>query len=545
MLFFFVFLFSYPALANESLNGMIKSQETIEKSTRKENTVISKDVFSSLDNSKKEEIQFPTEKNCFIVKELVIEGGFLDRAWYDNIRKQATGYCLGVSGINILAKNLQDALIKKGYVTTRVEIPNQRLSSNRLVLNIAAGKIEKVSIQGAKISPWILPFKPDEILNLRDIEQGLEVLQKHPGSKVKVNIEPGSKEHYSNVVITAQTDKNWDARAWINNWGDKSTGKNLAGGAFYLYNLSGVNDIFYVSGSQNVGRPSGGYSSYSLWYSLPAGYWDFELFFSNSESRQQISSGPLNLTYKGESQYLSFKSSRNLYRDQSKKVSASAELTKRYVNYHLNDIELALQKRDMTNIRFGLNYKQNLTRAVVDSTLSYQRFLPILGADKTPDMKTGEASTASHLFYLDASYLKLLNVSWVNAWYSLKTGGQYSPARLTLQDQISLGNRWNVRGFENSQQLNGDKGFYVQNGISALTGIKNMEWYSAVDYGQIWGDVYPAGAFDDSKLLGATTGIKGSLGSLGYDTSVSKPLWYPNGLRVDDFILNFNISYQI
>lgn len=36
----------------------------------------------------------------------------------------------------------------------------------------------------------MLPFAKEDILNIRDIEQGLENLQQEPGVDVKINIEP-------------------------------------------------------------------------------------------------------------------------------------------------------------------------------------------------------------------------------------------------------------------------------------------------------------------------------------------------------------------
>ncbi|ERC74953.1 putative excision nuclease UvrA, partial [Escherichia coli T234_00] len=39
---------------------------------------------------------------------------------------------------------------------------------------VNAGKIEKTIVEGNDISEWMLPFQRNDILNIRDIEQGLE-----------------------------------------------------------------------------------------------------------------------------------------------------------------------------------------------------------------------------------------------------------------------------------------------------------------------------------------------------------------------------------
>ena len=49
----------------------------------------------------------------------------------------------------------------------------------------------------------MLPFAKEDILNIRDIEQGLENLQQEPGVDVKINIEPGTKHGYSTCYTRA------------------------------------------------------------------------------------------------------------------------------------------------------------------------------------------------------------------------------------------------------------------------------------------------------------------------------------------------------
>ena len=154
------------------------------------------------------------------------------------------GRCLGAQGIEKLAVALQDYFISSGFVTTRVEIPSQDLTTHHLILKVVPGRIDKIIIQNNDVRHEILPFATGDILNIRDIEQGLENLQGVPGVNVKVDIAPGERNGYSNVVIATNRSSNWNVRASYNNWGDKTTGQQLAGGAGYLYNPARINDIF-------------------------------------------------------------------------------------------------------------------------------------------------------------------------------------------------------------------------------------------------------------------------------------------------------------
>lgn len=540
-----IFSFCEHAAAQDGLNGMIKSQEEIDKNVRKEGQVERKDVFADSLSGRYPGFVLPVEANCIVINNLRVEGDFSGGIFTEKVRKHAVGRCIGAEGIAKLATDLQDFIIQAGYVTSRVMVPDQDLSLKTLHLKIVSGKIGDITIKNHDVSKKNLPLKDGDVLNLRDVEQGLELMQRVPGARVKIDIEPSAIPGYSNIVINTDKKKNWNVRTWVNNWGDENTGKILAGGAFYFYNQAGLNDVFYVSGNRNIESSSGGsYQSVSGYYSLPFGYWDYEAFYSTSKSIQNINLSDVGMLYTGRIQYLELKASKMLYRDKTRKVSANAKVIKRKVNYDLSGINLQLQKRDMTNLRVGVNYKQRFSDAMLDGSLSYQRFLPWLDSEETPDMLTGDVSKKSHVFIADADYFKLLNFNKRRFYYNVKAGGQYTPAGLTLQDQISIGSRWSVRGFENSKQLEGNSGFYIQNTIAMVTGILNAEWYFGVDYGQLWSNNYGESRYDYAKLMGVATGVKGNVASAMYNVFVSTPLVYPDTMPVDNINLNFELSYH-
>lgn len=101
----------------------------------------------------------------------------------------------------------QDYYINAGYITTRVEIPSQDLLTKKLKLAVIPGRISEIIIVDNDISKWVLPFSQGDILNIRDIEQGLENIQRTPEVDVKINIVPGPENGTSNLVINTQRKK--------------------------------------------------------------------------------------------------------------------------------------------------------------------------------------------------------------------------------------------------------------------------------------------------------------------------------------------------
>ncbi len=537
-----LFLVALPvAAADVQLGRLIKEQQSNDNASLQDRKIEQKDVYSDATTKKHTDSTFPQETPCFQINELILSDDFLDNNELKKIKNQVVGQCLGMNGLKKAAVLFQDYYINAGYITTRVEIPTQDLSTKKLKLTVVPGRISEIVVAGNDISKWILPFSDGDILNIRDLEQGLENIQRTPEVDVKINILPGSENGSSKVVINTQRKKKWSLRASYNNFGDQSTGSELIGGTSYLYNVTGLSDLFYLAGT---GSQTGGYKNVSTYYSVPFGYYDLSLYYSKSKSHQGIDIGAYTFDYIGKTEYFSLKGNRMLYRNVNSKLSASAELIRRKYDYTLGGTELVLQKRDMGNVRLGVNYKRNFTGAALDSTVTWQRFTKAFGGTDTPDMRTGTVSKESQIVNLNVNYVKWLTMLPVNAYYELNFGAQYSPDNLTLQDQFTIGDRWSVRGFQNSDGIYGNKGFFLQNTLNAVTGYKGLIPYIGADYGQIIGKL-PSQNLSGKKIMGGILGVKGAVRALEYDASVSAPFIYPNNLDVDEYKLNFNFAYQI
>ncbi|EIW9479735.1 ShlB/FhaC/HecB family hemolysin secretion/activation protein [Klebsiella aerogenes] len=537
-----LFLVALPVTAADvQLGRLIKEQQSNDNASLQDRKIEQKDVYSDATTKKHTDSTFPQETPCFQINELILSDDFLDNNELKKIKNQVVGQCLGMNGLKKAAVLFQDYYINAGYITTRVEIPTQDLSTKKLKLTVVPGRISEIVVAGNDISKWILPFSVGDILNIRDLEQGLENIQRTPEVDVKINILPGSENGSSKVVINTQRKKKWSLRASYNNFGDQSTGSELIGGTSYLYNVTGLSDLFYLAGT---GSQTGGYKNVSTYYSVPFGYYDLSLYYSKSKSHQGIDIGAYTFDYIGKTEYFSLKGNRMLYRNVNSKLSASSELIRRKYDYTLGGTELVLQKRDMGNVRLGVNYKRNFTGAALDSTVTWQRFTKAFGGTDTPDMRTGTVSKESQIVNLNVNYVKWLTMLPVNAYYELNFGAQYSPDNLTLQDQFTIGDRWSVRGFQNSDGIYGNKGFFLQNTLNAVTGYKGLIPYIGADYGQIIGKL-PSQNLSGKKIMGGILGVKGAVRALEYDASVSAPFIYPNNLDVDEYKLNFNFAYQI
>ncbi len=107
------------------------------------------------------------------------------------------GHCLGVQGINQVMSLLQNRLISHGWITTRVLAPQQALRQGKLRLFIVPGHLRHVALTPA-LSGYAslytaMPAHAGNLLDLREIEQALENLQRLPSVQAKMAIQPGSQ----------------------------------------------------------------------------------------------------------------------------------------------------------------------------------------------------------------------------------------------------------------------------------------------------------------------------------------------------------------
>jgi len=145
------------------------------------------------------------ESPCFVIDRVRLEGEQSgDFQWALGAAKSALGRCLGSAGINVLLGQVQNALVGRGYVTTRVVAAPQDLRAGELRLQLVPGRIRQVRFAGEQPGHWrlALPARSGELLNLRAIEQGLENFKRVPGAEADIQVVPAELPGESDLLVT-------------------------------------------------------------------------------------------------------------------------------------------------------------------------------------------------------------------------------------------------------------------------------------------------------------------------------------------------------
>ncbi|MBS0344237.1 MAG: ShlB/FhaC/HecB family hemolysin secretion/activation protein, partial [Proteobacteria bacterium] len=461
------------------------------------------------------------------------------------------GRCLGTQGINIVLARLQQALVARGLITTRVLAAPQDLSSGTLALTLVPGRVAAIRFadeQGDKTSlRSAIAIRPGEVLNLRAIEQGLENLKRLPTAEADIQIEPATQHDArpgdSDLVVKYRQKFPLRTTLSLDNGGSEATGKNQAGVTVAWDNPLGLNDLAYVSLNHDALNPGGrGTRGYTAHYSVPYGAWLFGATASANSYHQTVPGLDQDYVFFGESSNIDLSASRMVYRDASRKTSASLHAFQRSNSSGVNDVEIPVQSRRVGGWELGLNHREFIGDATLDANLLYRRGTGAFSSLRAPEEAFGDGTSRMQIFTADAALNAPFNLAGQRFRYSGLWRAQWNRTPLTPQDKFAIGGRYTVRGFDGEQNLLGERGWLLRNDIGWAVGGSGAEVYAGIDHGQVGG---PSVAYQlGSRLTGGVVGVRGAWQGLSYDVFVGAPISKPEGFRTAKVTAGFNLNFS-
>lgn len=500
------------------------------------------------------------ETPCFVIHNFKLEvssqvspeaqraGGIvlpLDRFHFaQDFLEQYTGQCIGREGINMLVKGVTSKIIERGYSTTRIGIPEQDMSTGTLKLTLVPGMIHELRFaEAATTGTWknAFPTGAGKILNLRDLEQGLEQMKRVTSQDVDMQIIPAEKLGESDIVISVKRIKPWKAIATLDDSGAKGTGKTQAGLQFGLDNLFGINDLLNLGINSDGDRNSRmrGTQGNSLSYSAPYGYWTSTLSASDSTYHQRIAGATQSFVSSGKSQNLELKIAWLFHRDQFSKNTLQFRTGKRWSHSYIDDTEVFVQKRNTTLAELAWVHKHNIGQSQLDTTLAYRWGAPWFGAQGGSDPRYRYA-----LQTLDINLVAPFSYKERPLSYTATFRAQNANSALYTSEWFAIGNRWTVRGFDGESSLGAEKGFFMRNELGIPISGTAQSAYIGLDFGKVFGD--NAANLLGTKLAGIAFGLRGGLArGMTYEIFSSWALYKPQHYRTDEPALGFNLIYQM
>jgi hemolysin activation/secretion protein len=494
------------------------------------------------------------ETPCFPIQRIVLKGD--DAALFEWALAAANppddpalDRCLGVNGINLSMKRIQNALIAKGFVTTRVLAEPQDLKTGTLALTLIPGRIHAIRFAdgtNTRATVWnALPARPGDLLNLRAIEQGLENFKRLPSADADIQIVPAEQIGASDLIVRWKQDFPLRAILSVDDSGSKATGKYLGGVTLAVDHLLQLNDLFYLSANHDLNDGSAenkGTHGYTAHYSVPYGYWLLGLTASEYTYHQTVAGINQAYVYSGESQTGEIKLSRLIYRDAVRKTTVSLRGWTRASKNFIDDTEIAIQRRRTAGWEAGLGYREFIGAATLDMNVAYRRGTGAIDALAAPEEAAGDGTSRLKLISADAQLALPFTLGGQALRYSGNWRAQWNRTPLVPQDRFAIGGRYSVRGFDGETLLSAERGWLIRNELGLLLGASGQMAYVGLDHGEVGGNAVALLA--GRRLTGAVLGLRGDYKTVHYDIFVGQPVKKPQGFKTASSTAGFNLSWS-
>ncbi|WP_045883397.1 ShlB/FhaC/HecB family hemolysin secretion/activation protein [Pseudomonas chlororaphis] len=413
----------------------------------------------------------PVDSRCFVIRDIELKGAdSLGADEQQRLLKPYIGQCLGVSQLNELLKVITDRYIEKGLVTSRAYLPQQDLSAGHLQVLVVEGRLEGLKgAEGSQLSDRELsmafPGQVGERVNLREIEQLVDQLNRLPSNQAQMELAPGAAVGGSTVLVKNTPQKPWRVGLSRSNDGQRSTGEQQWSTTFDWDSPLGLADQLALRGGHDAMSDHQHTSNNAMLnYSLPWGWWNFSYTYSQSEYRSQAQANGFNFKQTGDSQNHQLRAERVIYRDALSKTSLNAGLAYLRTNNFIEDSKLKLSSNRLSEAQFGLNHGRRVGSAFVNLDLGMQNGIGAFDAQGNDHPGPGEPNARYRKYTATLSYLQPFKLGGESLSFSSLMTGQRSEDVLFSPQRTSLGGQSSIRGYKD-QSLSGDSGGYWRNDL--------------------------------------------------------------------------------
>lgn len=560
---FFILMFIIIQIFANTLNQISQTQAKQEED-RLKFIESQKESSNIILTPKKNQISaiIQNEKPCFIINEVLLIGK--DSNKFEKYLKKSLknvkfkyGNCIGKKSVNIIYNSFYNEILKAGLITTAINLPSQNLKSKTLKFEIIPGKIDTININDknstknrASIFTSFGINKKGDILNLRDIEQALEILQNASNGNVSFELLPSNKENYSDINITKEEKLPLNLSLSFDNLGSKATGKYQGSLNLNALNLMGFNEIWYLSYSKNIFKADKQSvendtkrgKTDNIYYGITIPYKRFSLDFNEYRyNYDQAIPGAFGVyKYSGKSKRRNLTLNYLYHRDQISKNSLFFRLWEKENKNYIEDYELDNQRKKTAGYEIGLSSQIFIENGHVVFGTTYKKGTGARGALKAPEEDYNEGTNRFETVTIDFNFNKSsLNVPLT---YDFKFHGMWNNTPLTMQERLNIGGYYTVRGFDGEMSLVGDRGYYIRNTLE-YSYLNSHKLYAAFDFGKVSGK--SSKYLTKNTLVGSGVGLKGNFKTkVQYDLFLGFPLNKPEFFKTDKTVLNFNTTYN-
>lgn len=464
---------------DDNLRLLREQQRQLDELRRQEQARPSGGALPDMTGTKPDVVLAPDA--CLSVSELRWQGDApLDTSARIALAKQYSHRCLGEHELNELLRAANRELLHRGYITSRVLLREDAFQDGVLTLTLLTGRVARIEAEGVAPAEVraAMPYISDGAFNLRDLEQGLDQLNRLASNHVQAELRPGEQLGESDLALGNQSTRRWQGFAGLDNGGSPSTGRLVGNIGLSRDNLIGSGDFWSVAYRRSFsGTPGALTQGGSLYASQPWGYWtgSFSLFLSESEVLVRLTTQTLQS--RTTTVFPTLRLDRVLQRDATGIWSAQLALSRRATRSLLDGELLDVSSPTNSVAELDLQF-EGLAPWPWGFRLSRSQGLTWFGADRDNAATVGLPRAQFEKWRLD------LHTAYAAGYwlYQAEGSAQYSPDRLPGAEEMALGDAGSVRGFQ-AEPVTAPRGGYLRQTL-ARQWSRVLQPYAGLDIGR-------------------------------------------------------------
>lgn len=479
---------------------------------------------------------------CFTVQRIELQGvQRLSAAEQAQITTPFVGRCVGLKEIGELMREITNRYVGLGLVTTRVYIPQQDMSQGLLQLMVLEGRVGEIRLSDEQAGVYLataFPGLKGQVLNIRDIEQGLDQINRLRSNNATMELQPSDEPGLTNILIRNQPGSRLSGALSLDNYGSPSTGDFRGTLNLSVDNPMGLNDAWFASFSRNLDADSNSRlsESHMLGANFALGYWNWGFNLSKSRYVSTVSTFTQRFISEGNTETYNLNAQRVLSRGQTSKLTLNAGLTHTDSKNYIEGSLLTTGSPKLSEAMLGLTsvFTAGMGSWTLDGSVT--RGIKAFGVEALPEAGTGTVPTPFGTRYnASVSYFQPLALQGSEATWSSSLQMQTSPHYLNGSAQMSIGGLFTVRGYDGTS-LAAERGLYWRNDLAfmlpasqgpVIEKFGRMQAYVALDIGRIFGREGQT----TGSLAGMVAGVRAMGGPIGFDLGLGFPVYQSEGIK--------------
>ncbi len=361
-----------------------------------------------------------------------------------------------------IAEQIKAKYKERGYLTTTVYIPEQKILDGKIEIRVLEGKMGDLVVEGnkwfsASLITKYFHTKKNELLNIKTLQKDLLRLNQNPDLELKSVIGAGREQGATDVTLQATEKMPYHLGAGFDNYGSRLTGKYRTSILFWSPNITNHFDMLFINtifSTHTFGE--------SLSYTLPITTYGTKFSIDAAFFKMKLGKEFALYDITGTTQVYTPHLIHEL--NLSEDFQASVDL-----GLEIKNIKKKMRGDVTTKENFRLPYVSlDVSKNDAYGQTSFSpRFTfgtkNFLGASERNHASASRAGTGGFFFKYDCT-LKRLQRMWQGSYIQANVKFQTASHTLASSEQFQIGGSSSVRGYPEGDYL-ADTG-----------GLLNIDW---------------------------------------------------------------------